>query len=172
LSYEPLKVNERARDFNLPSGLKNIGQTCYFNSLVQPLFFMPNIQEKIINFNSDEKFTHLQPIEESKMSSSEKEKLKSSKVMVRSVQKLFAQLLLSNVKYQDPTAVLENIVDESGHKIPIYEQKDIGEFFTVFLERLQDGLGENKVMIRKLMGEDLAKTMDINAQNSDLLGLS
>jgi ubiquitin C-terminal hydrolase len=23
--FEPLKVNERARDFNLPSGLKNIG---------------------------------------------------------------------------------------------------------------------------------------------------
>jgi hypothetical protein len=68
--------------------------------------------------------------------------------------------------------VLENIVDESGHNIPIYEQKDIGEFFTVFLERLQDGLGENKAMIRKLMGEDLAKTMDINAQNHDLLGLS
>lgn len=92
--------------------------------------------------------------------------------MVKNVQRLFSQLLLSNVKYQDPTGVLENIVDENGHKIPIYEQKDIGEFFTIFLERLQDGLGENKAMIRKLMGEDLAKTMDFNAQNADLLGMS
>jgi hypothetical protein len=27
-------------------------------------------------------------------------------------------------------------------------------------------------MIRKLMGEDLAKTMEVNAQNTDLLGMS
>ena len=70
------------------------------------------------------------------MDQSDKIRLKTSKEMVRNVQKLFCQLLLSNVKYQDPTSVLENIVDESGHKIPIYEQKDIGEFFTIFLERL------------------------------------
>ena len=57
VTFEPLKVNERARDPGLPSGLKNIGQTCYFNSLIQPLFFMPNIQEKIINFDLDSKFT-------------------------------------------------------------------------------------------------------------------
>jgi ubiquitin C-terminal hydrolase len=67
VTFEPLKVNERARDPGLPSGLKNIGQTCYFNSLIQPLFFMPNIQEKIINFDLDSKFTHLQPIDDSKM---------------------------------------------------------------------------------------------------------
>lgn len=90
-------------------------------------------------------------------------KLKNSQQMVKQVQQLFSRLLLSNVKYQDPTGVLENIVDEHGHKIPIYEQKDIGEFFTVFLERLQDGLGENKAIIKKLMGEDLAKTMEVHA---------
>jgi hypothetical protein len=134
---------------------------------MQPLFFMPNIQEKIINFDVDEKFTQLQ-IDDSKMDQNDKIKLKASKMMVKYVQRLFSQLLISNVAYQDPTCVLENIVDEHGHKIPIYEQKDIGEFFTIFLERLQDGLGENKAMIKKLMGEDLAKTM----VNTDLLGMS
>ena len=81
------------------------------------------------------------------MDQNDKIKLKASKMMVKYVQRLFSQLLISNVKYQDPTCVLENIVDEHGHKIPIYEQKDIGEFFTIFLERLQDGLGENKATI-------------------------
>jgi hypothetical protein len=102
---------------------------------MQPLFFMPNIQEKIINFDVDEKFTQLQ-IDDSKMDQNDKIKLKASKIMVKNVQHLFSQLLISNVAYQDPTGVLENIVDEHGHKIPIYEQKDIGEFFTIFLERL------------------------------------
>jgi len=51
--------------------------------------------------------------------------------------------------------VLESLVDDNGVSIPIYEQKDIGEFFLNFLDRLQDGMGENKSLIRKLMVEEL-----------------
>ena len=54
-------------------------------------------------------------------------------------------------KYSDPTKVLDNIVDDFGHKVLFYEQKDIGEFFLNFLERMQEGLGENKVLSRKMM---------------------
>ena len=57
------------------------------------------------------------------------------------MQKLFAEMLISNVKYQDPTKVLESIVDDNGQKIEIYLQADICEFFLNFLDRLQDGLG-------------------------------
>jgi ubiquitin C-terminal hydrolase len=57
---EPLPSNERYRDYKLPSGLKNIGNSkyiicmfriviiylfvvaCYFASLVQVLFHLPN----------------------------------------------------------------------------------------------------------------------------------
>jgi hypothetical protein len=46
--------------------------------------------------------------------------------------------------------------------ISIYEQKDIGEFFLNFLDRMQDGLGENKSLIRKLMGDDFARQSTIN----------
>jgi uncharacterized protein YigE (DUF2233 family) len=70
------------------------------------------------------------------MDATEKAKLKSSKELIKHLQKLFAAMLLSNVKYQDPTKVLESIVDDNAHKIPIYEQKDIGEFFSNFLDRL------------------------------------
>lgn len=69
-------------------------------------------------------------------------------------------MLLSNVKYQDPTAVLESIVDDNGQKIQIYMQADIIEFFLNFLERMQDGLGENKTLIRKMMGDELIKDLE------------
>jgi ubiquitin C-terminal hydrolase len=72
---------------------------------------------------------------------------------------MIASMLLSNVKYQDPTLVLESIVDDFGNKISIYEQQDIGEFFLNFLDRLQDGLCENKNAVRKILGNDLASTM-------------
>jgi|TARA_B110000285_G_C14920694_1_gene512439 hypothetical protein len=80
------------------------------------------------------------------------------------MQKLFAEMLISNVKYQDPTKVLESIVDDNGQKIEIYLQADICEFFLNFLDRLQDGLGENKAMIRKMMGNELLIDM---AKNGD-----
>jgi hypothetical protein len=53
-------------------------------------------------------------------------------------------MLLTNVKYVNPKEVLESIVDDFGNKIPYHEQADICEFFLNLLDRLQEGLGENK----------------------------
>ncbi len=87
----------------------------------------------------------------------EKLKIIKSQELVINLQKMFAAMLLSNIKYQDPTIVLESIVDDNGVRISIYEQKDIGECVLNCLERMQDGLGENKSLIRKLMGDDCAR---------------
>ena len=66
----------------------------------------------------------------------EKIKLTKSKELVINLQKLFASMLLSNVKYEDPTKVLESVVDDNGIGLSINEQKDIGEFFMNFFDRL------------------------------------
>lgn len=65
--------------------------------------------------------------------------------------------------------MLESLVDDNGVSIPIYEQKDIGEFFLNFLDRLQDGMGENKQLIRKLMVEDLGHLAKNNVASSNHL---
>lgn len=63
----------------MPSGLKNVGNTCYFASLMQALFHLPNIQEKIINFDGREQFKNFQSVEKSKdMDLIEKSKMKKS----------------------------------------------------------------------------------------------
>ena len=49
----------------------------------------------------------------------------------------------------------------------VYEQKDIGEFFMTFLERLQEGIGENKSIARKLMKDDLIKELDTSNPTFD-----
>ena len=82
---------------------------------------------------------------------------------------MFASMLLSNVKYQDPTEVLESIVDDNGDSISIYEQKDIGEFFLNLLDRLQDGLGENKNLIRKAISADFDRQTMKFGQNPGAL---
>lgn len=52
--------------------------------------------------------------------------------------------------------MLESITDGFGNSIPIYEQSDISEFLYNFIERLQEGLAENKNLARKLMRDDIA----------------
>ena len=80
-------------------------------------------------------------------------------------------MMLSNVKYQDPTRVLSNIVDDFGQKMVIRDQMDYSEFYLNFVDRLQDGLGENKALIRKQMNR---YSSDISASNfgSNLVEIS
>lgn len=123
---------------------------------MQVLFHLPNMQEKLLKFNPQRVPEQWNKIDEAKLEEVEKIKMKKSKELVVEVKELFAKMLLSNIKYQDPTKLLESIVDDNGVGISIYEQKDIGEFFLNFLDRMQDGLCENKAIIRKLMSTDLA----------------
>ena len=53
-------------DYNLPLGLKNIGNTCYFASLIQILFHLPNVTNKILSFNTSQFDKHWEKIKESK----------------------------------------------------------------------------------------------------------
>ena len=70
------------REAECPSGLKNIGNTCYFASLIQALFFLPNFQEKILSFD-ETKLAELQKnIDENRLDNIEKIKLQSSKEIV------------------------------------------------------------------------------------------
>ena len=48
LKAEPLALDKRQRQEGVPVGLKNVGNTCYFNSFIQAFFFLPNMSEKVL----------------------------------------------------------------------------------------------------------------------------
>ena len=48
LKTEPLPLDKQMRSEGIPVGLKNIGNTCYFNSFIQAFFFLPNMTEKLL----------------------------------------------------------------------------------------------------------------------------
>ncbi len=125
------------------------------------------MQEKILNFDMDDHLKVLKKVEDSNsIGEAEKLRLVKSRSLVLAMQQMFARMLLSGVKYQNPIQVLQSIVDDRGDNISIFEQKDIGEFFSIFLERMQEGMGENKQLIRKLMGEDLVQEISLQKQGS------
>jgi len=106
---EAVDVENRARDFEVPSGLKNIGNTCWFNSLIQILFFLPNFQEKILNYDVPDYLENAEKLE-----TMERRKIMQSRELIRKLQKLLSSMLLSNQSYQDPSAVMKSIVNDKA----------------------------------------------------------
>ena len=51
----------------------------------------------------------------------------------------------------DPSDVLNNVVDDSGYPCPVGDQQDSMEYLMNFMERLEEGLGEDSSNITKHM---------------------
>eukprot|EP00005_Dracoamoeba_jomungandri_P000425 CAMPEP_0174251172 /NCGR_PEP_ID=MMETSP0439-20130205/1081_1 /TAXON_ID=0 /ORGANISM="Stereomyxa ramosa, Strain Chinc5" /LENGTH=918 /DNA_ID=CAMNT_0015331415 /DNA_START=79 /DNA_END=2835 /DNA_ORIENTATION=+ len=118
--------NFRKREPATPTGLKNVGNTCYFNSLLQTYFHIPELRRAVLSFPPTELLTA---------------KDKGSTVeFMRALQKLFAFMLLSNQKWVDPSPLLKKILDRNGQPINIGNQEDVSEFNELFLERIAEGL--------------------------------
>lgn len=80
---EPLATNERYRVDDLPSGIKNIGNTCYFSSVVQVIVHLPNITEKICTFQVKDFDDYFEKLKDNKdIENDEKVKMMASRDFV------------------------------------------------------------------------------------------
>ena len=52
---EPLELSLRERHSGTPVGIKNIGNTCYFNALIQIYFHFNKFPEVILKHKTTEK---------------------------------------------------------------------------------------------------------------------
>lgn len=50
-----MALEDQLRGDNEPVGLKNIGNTCYFNSLLQIYYHLPEFVKTILTFDDDGK---------------------------------------------------------------------------------------------------------------------
>uniref|UniRef100_A0A6A7FR87 Ubiquitin carboxyl-terminal hydrolase 25-like n=2 Tax=Hirondellea gigas TaxID=1518452 RepID=A0A6A7FR87_9CRUS len=124
---------ERKREPGVPVGLVNIGNSCWFNVVSQPLFHLPGFRDMILNYK----------LSNSSVSSpNSKEKVQTPKVAL-ALSKLFALMLASEQKYIAPTecvCLFQGTEAETRRN----EQEDVCEFIHKLLEKLE--LEFNEVM--------------------------
>jgi ubiquitin carboxyl-terminal hydrolase 25/28 len=157
-SYEPLQVDQRARISGECIGLKNIGNTCYFNSLMQTLFRIPSFVQIILQ-------RRLPPMEALTADATvDKKRKKASQEMYKSLQELFLHLVGSNQKYTDPSAVINRLVDEQAQPVKIGDQKDIIEVMVTFLERLEEATQDKNAYDDGDMDEGIKAPTSFNKQ--------
>jgi ubiquitin carboxyl-terminal hydrolase 25/28 len=131
-SFEPLNPEERIRDEGAFVGLKNVGNTCYVNSLIQTYFSIPEFTREVLTFKALGGETDSQDNENPRRAASVR--------LVLQLQRLFASMIGSQSKYVDPSAVLNTLVDDFGNHVTIGEQQDVGEFNINFIARAEEGL--------------------------------
>lgn len=124
-----LKASEsflKFREEGIPAGLKNVGNTCYLNSLLQTYFMLPFLRNQILSY---------EPTDDAK---------EDDKSFMLELKRLFAHLQHTNQKWLDPSKLFRNMVDETGNIIIIGSQEDVGEFNDIFLHRIKNGLIHSK----------------------------
>ena len=120
LNYEPMRIEQRIRTQNLPVGLRNIGNTCYFNSLLQVYYSMPHFVTKILSFPENLQKEDLKGKDDKKTN-----QIHSGLLLITELKKVFGRMAIGNKKYVEPGGVLKAIVDENLKPIQIGEEYDI-----------------------------------------------
>ncbi|CAD8083486.1 unnamed protein product [Paramecium primaurelia] len=150
--FELVSPEQKKRVDRIPCRLKNIGNTCYFNSLLQTYFFNSQFVKTIITF---------QPQQQGKQNKSIQ--------LVLNLQNLFIKMIGSDQKYADPSEVVKSICDDFGNVLPIGDQQDVGEFNHYFLSRIGEGLAQIERKSKNIVDSQIYTSSSIFKQKSSII---
>lgn len=104
-------------------GLRNLGNTCYINSLIQQLFHNTGFRNRILTYRLVNGSEGCQPI-------------------FREFQRLFAELQLSSLEFVTTKEFCNNFKVFDGNPINSNLQQDVNEFFNLLMDSLENAIKE------------------------------
>ncbi|RNA04444.1 ubiquitin carboxyl-terminal hydrolase 28 isoform X1 [Brachionus plicatilis] len=119
--------SELIREDGRPCGLRNVGNTCWFNSIIQSLFHLPGFREIILSFRLSES-------EIVKLDDREKNMV----LFVAELRKLFAQMLKSKRRVINPNPTLKCLKNCSKFDSDMSNQEDVSEFMTILVNIIEE----------------------------------
>ena len=133
-------------------GMANLGNTCYFNSIMQILFFSDCFANKICQYDPDT--TKISNISEndSELNEEDKKKIKMKKIflengteLIQEIQIMFGRMLKGKINYANPQGVLDHLMEKmNNRKVEVGLQKDLVEFLGIFFECIEAGFSVDK----------------------------
>ncbi|KAI0969306.1 hypothetical protein F4678DRAFT_439977 [Xylaria arbuscula] len=120
------------------SGLRNLSNTCYLNSLFTQLFMNTGFRQFMLNARIDKP---------------------NAQQLLSETQILFANLQDSRRRFVDPQALVERITTYEEVPIDIHNQMDVDEFFNLLFDRweAQFTLDSDKKALRSVYGGQLVQ---------------
>ncbi|KAI9920087.1 hypothetical protein PsorP6_015734 [Peronosclerospora sorghi] len=102
-------------------GLKNLGCTCYLNSMIQSFFMMPRFRRQVLRLQSNQNH-------------SDKGETVS---LTYELQSLFAHLEGSAKPYYNPRLFIRALKTWDGEAVDVNVQQDASEFLTSFFQQIE-----------------------------------
>ncbi|KAJ3447955.1 ubiquitin carboxyl-terminal hydrolase [Anaeramoeba flamelloides] len=137
-NYECTYPNTRRRIKGTHTGLKNIGNTCYVNSLLQSYFHIKDFRDELLKFKPTEKMWN--QLKNQLITSSNLNEIVEPITTIHELQRLFSQMLLSQQKFVDPSALLNSMKVQTENEFTFNQQQDITEFNHLLWDKIESGM--------------------------------